>query len=198
LGAYLSADRLSRLIGESKVADKMLLQASPLVRPELVAELARRPEVLSVTWRSDSLRQMEQVLQQNMGFMLTVVIVFCGFLAFGAVLNTALVALAEREREVGTLRVLGYHPAAVTAIFSGESLLLNTLGVVCGWAGGAALTYGVCRAYDTEIFRLPFVFNAGIVLTSTLWMMLFLASSQLVLYLIVKGLPWLDVLKIRE
>ena len=198
LGLYMSADRLSRLIGEGNVADKLLLQASPEGRPLLMAELSRRPEVLGVNWRSDSLRQMEQVLQQNMGAMLTVVIVFCGFLAFGAVLNTALVALAEREREVGTLRVLGYTPVAVTAIFSGESLLLNTLGVICGWAGGAALTYGVCRAYDTEIFRLPFVFNVEIVTTATLWMLLFLTASQLVLGMIVRGLPWLDVLKIRE
>lgn len=198
LGAYVGAQSLSRLIGEDNVADKLLLQASPRERATLGAELARRPEVLGVTWRSDSLAQMEQVLQQNMGAMLSIILVFCGFLAFGAVLNTALVALAEREREVGTLRVLGYHPSGVTAIFSGESLLLNALGVICGWAGGAALTYGVCRAYDTEIFRLPFVFDAQIVATATLWMLLFLSASQLVLYFIVRGLPWLDVLKIRE
>lgn len=198
LGSYISAARLSRLIGEENVADKILLQASPQGRAVLAAELARRPEVLGVTWRADSLAQMEQVLQQNMGAMLTIILVFCGFLAFGAVLNTALVALAEREREVGTLRVLGYHPAGVTAIFSGESLVLNILGVMSGWAGGAALTYGICRAYDTEIFRLPFVFNPQVVLTASLWMLLFLTASQMVLYFIVRGLPWLDVLKIRE
>src|SRR5690606_27532751 len=102
---------------------------------------------LNVTWRSDSLRQMEQTLQQNLGTMLSVIIVFSGGLAFGAVLNTALVALSEREREVGTLRVLGYTPLAVTSIFSGESLLLNSIGVSVGWAGGTALTYFVTRAY---------------------------------------------------
>lgn len=198
LGSYANAEVLSRLIGEGDVTDKVLLQASPEVRPLLVAELARRPEVLSVTWRADSLRQMEQTLQQNLGVMLTVIIVFCGFLAFGAVLNTALVALAEREREVGTLRVLGYTPLAVTAIFSGESLLLNTLGVVSGWGGGAALTYGIVRAYDTEIFRMPFVFNGDIVLRSSLAMLLFLTASQMVLGLIVRRLNWLEVLKIRE
>jgi putative ABC transport system permease protein len=198
LGSYLSVAQLSRLIGELNVTDKVLLQASPEGRDALVAELSRRPEVLSVTWRADSLRQMEQTLQQNLGVMLTVIIVFCGFLAFGAVLNTALVALAEREREVGTLRVLGYTPFAVTAIFSGESLLLNSLGVAFGWAGGAGLTYAITRAYDTEIFRMPFVFNVSIVATSTLVMVIFLIASQVVLGLIVRGLPWLDVLKIRE
>lgn len=198
LGCYTSSSQLSRLIGEAGVADKILLEAKPAARPKLVAELARRPEVLSITWRSDQLLQMQTTLQRNIGLMLNVIIVFCGFLAFGAVLNTALVALAEREREVGTLRVLGYSPLAVTAIFSGESLLLNVLGITCGWAGGAALTYGICRAYDTEIFRLPFVFNPGIVAIASATMLIFLATSQAALASIVRRLPWLDVLKIRE
>ena len=198
LGAFLNIDALSRTIGEHAVADKILLQAEPESRESLVAALAERPEVLGVTWRADSLREMDKLMQQNLGTMLRVVIVFCGFLAFGAVLNTALVALAEREREVGTLRVLGYTPFSVTAIFSGESLLLNSLGIVCGWAGGAALTYGITLAYDTEIFRLPFVFNSEIVATASGVMLLFLFASQTVLGLIVKRLAWLDVLKIRE
>lgn len=198
LGSYMSAPQLSRLIGELEVADKMMLKALPQERSRLVHELSRRPEVLSVTWRSDSLAQMEQTLRQNLGVMLTVIIVFCGFLAFGAVLNTAMVALAEREREVGTLRVLGYTPFSVTAIFSGESLLLNSLGIVFGWAGGAGLTYAITRAYDTEIFRMPFVFNADIVVTASLVMLVFLLASQAVLGLIVRRLPWLEVLKIRE
>lgn len=198
LGSYARADQLARLIGEDAVTDKVLLSIDPAHRPELVAEMRRRPEVLSVTWRTDSLQQMETTLQQNMGVMLNVIIVFCGFLAFGAVLNTALVALAEREREVGTLRVLGYTSFSVTAIFSGESLLLNSLGVVCGWAGGAALTYGITLAYNTEIFRIPFVFELLILGKATATMLVFLVASQAVLYLIVRRLPWLDVLKIRE
>lgn len=198
LGAFLPIDLLSEAIGEQSVADKILLQVATEHRAALVAALAERPEVLGVTWRADSLREMDKLMQQNLGTMLRVVIVFCGFLAFGAVLNTALVALAEREREVGTLRVLGYTSLSVTAIFSGESLLLNSLGIVSGWAGGAALTYGICRAYDTEIFRLPFVFTPEIVATASGVMLLFLAASQSVLFAIVRGLKWLDVLKIRE
>ncbi|MFA5506223.1 MAG: FtsX-like permease family protein [Vulcanimicrobiota bacterium] len=198
LGAYLPARELSRLMGETAVTNKILLLVAPDRRDALVAELRRRPEVLNVTWRNDSLQQMEQTLQQNLGTMLSVIIVFSGGLAFGAVLNTALVALSEREREVGTLRVLGYTPMAVTSIFSGESLLLNSLGVSVGWAGGAALTYFVTRAYDTEIFRFPFAMEPQNFVVATLVMMVFLAASQAALYVFVRGLNWLDVLKIRE
>jgi len=198
LGVYLQAGVLSRMLGESNVTNKILLTVDPEERDRLVAEFQRRPEVLNVTWRADSLRQMESTLQQNLGTMLSVIVVFSGCLAFGAVLNTALVALSEREREVGTLRVLGYTPLSVTAIFSGESFLLNSFGVIVGWFGGAGLTYLVTKAYDTEIFRFPFVIEASNIAVATGVMLLFLLASQLVLGFIVRGLNWLDVLKIRE
>ena len=198
LGAYMEINQLSKLTGELAVADKILLKVDADQRQALVAELQRRPLVLNVTWRADSLKQMNKTMQENMGVMLSVIIIFSGFLAFGAVLNTALVALSEREREVGTLRVLGYSPLAVTAIFSGESLFLNTLGVIFGWAGGAGLTYAVSRAYDTEVFRFPYVMSVQTIISATLAMSVFLLASQIVLGFIVKRLPWLDVLKIRE
>ena len=198
LGAYLPARQLSRLLGESNVTNKVLLTVDLSRRDALVRELRRRPEVLNVTWRSDSLAQMEQTLQQNLGTMLGVIVVFSGGLAFGAVLNTALVALSEREREVGTLRVLGYTPLAVTSIFSGESLFLNSLGVMFGWAGGTVLTYFVTRAYDTEIFRFPFAMEFRNFLDATFVMLFFLMASQVALGVFVRRLNWLDVLKIRE
>lgn len=198
LGAYMEINQLSKITGELAVTDKILLKVDPDKREELVSELQRRPLVLNVTWRADSLEQMNKTMQENMGVMLTVIVIFSGFLAFGAILNTALVALSEREREVGTLRVLGYSPLAVTAIFSGESLFLNSLGVITGWAGGAALTYGVSRAYDTEVFRFPYVMSVETIVLATVAMSGFIAASQIVLGIIVKRLPWLDVLKIRE
>ncbi len=198
LGVYARAEALSRLIGETQVWNTVLLMVDLEQREGLVKTLSERPEVLNLTWRSDSLRQMEELLEQNMGTMLFVIIIFCGFLGFGAVLNTALVAVAEREREIGTLRVLGYTPGGVTAIFSGESLLLNFLGVVAGWGGGAALTYAITRAYDTEIFRFPFVMSFEIVLQATAIISAFLLASQLILGRLIKSMNWLEVLKIRE
>lgn len=198
LGVYMRGEALSEMLGELQVSNKILLNVDERKRLQLVSQLKDRPEVLSVTWRSDSLEQMETTLQQNLGTMLSVIVVFSGCLAFGAVLNTALVALSEREREVGTLRVLGYSPTSVTAIFSGESLLLNSAGLVFGWAGGVALTYFVTRAYDTEIFRFPFVVTPGNIALASLVMMVFLCASQITLGFIVRGLNWLDVLKIRE
>ena len=56
----------------------------------------------------------------------------------------------------------------------------------------------VTRAYDTEIFRFPFVIEWSNIASATGVMMCFLLASQVTLGFIVRGLNWLDVLKIRE
>ena len=133
-----------------------------------------------------------------MGTMLSITILFAGLMAFGSVLNTALVSLSEREREVGTLRVLGYTPFQVSTIFALESFLVNGFGVVCGWQAGAWLVRYVTGAYDTEIFRFPVVFEPMAFVVATAVMAFFVSLAQFFVYRILKSIPWLDVLKIRE
>lgn len=199
MGAYASIEYLSRLIGEEWVTSSVLATTdSPGEDPTLLAQLNRRPMVLGADWRARSLQKMQETLDQSMGISLTVLIVFAGTLAFGSVLNTALVSLSERQREVGTLRVLGYTSPQVTQIFAGESFLVNGAGVVLGWGLGIWLVIWLSRAYDTELIRFPVIIEPIILLQSTLILFFFVALAQLIVYRLIKKLPWLDVLKIRE
>jgi len=140
----------------------------------------------------------DETLGRTMTTSLGMMILFAGCIAFGSVLNAAMVSLSEREREVGTLRVLGYTPLQTTAIFSGESYLLNTVGVLLGIVGGIGLAYLMSRAYDTELYRFPTVIHASRLLVTALIMFGFVTLAQLVVYRMIRTLPWLDVLKIKE
>ena len=198
LGAYTRIEYLSKLLGEPWAANTYLLKSSPPQREALISELQRRPLVLSSDWRETSLIKMRETIEMSMGIMLTIIVLFSGGLAFGSVLNTALVSLSEREREVGTLRVLGYTPPQILYIFTGESLLVNTVGVIFGWGGGIALANWIVTAYDTEIFRFPMVTSLDAVWFSTGMIFIFILSAQLLVYRFLAGLPWLEVLKTHE
>ncbi|MCA9794273.1 MAG: ABC transporter permease, partial [Candidatus Eremiobacteraeota bacterium] len=198
LAAYADIDYLSHLLGEAWVTNSVLMTVDPAAHDALVAELEKRPMVTGADWREVSLNKMKALMEQNMGTMLSITILFAGLMAFGSVLNTALVSLSEREREVGTLRVLGYTPFQVSTIFALESFLVNGFGVVCGWQAGAWLVRYVTGAYDTEIFRFPVVFEPMAFVVATAVMAFFVSLAQFFVYRILKSIPWLDVLKIRE
>jgi len=199
LGAWCRLEYLSRLIGEDWAANAILLDlANPRPDRALLEELSRRPGVVGVEQRVRALEKIQQLMDQNFGTSLLILILFSGLLAFGSVLNTAMVSLEERRREVGTLRVLGYSPERVALVFATEIGLLSAVGIGLGLWAGVGLVHLVVQAYSRELFRLPTVIPPEALFQSAAVMILFVGLAQVVVWRLVARLPWLEVFKVRE
>ncbi len=199
LSAYADRGYLSRLIGEDDVTNTLFAatwHAPP--QPSLLALLHDRPRVLGLEQRHQTRARLTRLLQQSLGLALWVSLGFTGLLAFGSVLNTALVTVSEREREVGTFRVLGYRPWEVARIFIGESMLVNGVGILAGLPVGIALLHLVTRVYNTELFRFPVVVPPLAFPQTVAVMLLFLILAQTAVTRAVSRLDWLAVFKVRE
>ena len=79
-----------------------------------------------------------------------VVIVLAAALSFTVVFTLSNTNISERERELATIKVLGFRPREVHTYINKETLLLTGLGVVFGLPGGYLLTRGL-----TWILRMP-------------------------------------------
>lgn len=199
LTAYADITYLSRLLGEEWSAN-ILLSRADLSTPTavLMRELKERPAVVGLDERRRSLNQIYDTFGDMMGTQLFIMILFAGLIAFGSVLNAAMVSLSERRREVGSLRVLGYSPLQVCAIFSGESYLLNLFGVVFGLLGGVGLTHLLAMAYNTELYRFPAIVHPSRLVMTVGIMFVFITVAQWIVYRMIRALPWLEVLSIKE
>ena len=199
LGAYADITYLSRLLGEDWSANVLLSAADRRAPPApLMSELKSRPAVVGLGERHRSLTQIQNTFGEFMGTTLFIMILFAGLIAFGSVLNAAIVSLSERRREVGTLRVLGYTPFQVGGIFSGESYLLNVIGIALGLLGGVGLTHLLAMAYDTELYRFPVVIYASRLFYTVVMMLAFITVAQWIVHRMIRALPWLEVLSIKE
>lgn len=199
LSAYASRDYLSNLIGEEEAVNALLVSThhqSP--SSWLLHQLQRRPGVLGVEQRAVSLKQIRETLDKSITTSLVLLIGFSGSLAFGSVLNTALVSLGERQREVGTLRVLGYTNWEVWRVFAAESYALNGLGILLGLPAGVGFAHMISIAYNTELFRLPVVVSPAALALAAVLMFFFVSLAQLVTLRLITRLAWLDVFKVRD
>ncbi len=61
------------------------------------------------------------------------------FIGAIGMLNTMVMSVFERTKEIGTLRAIGWRKSRVIRMVLGESLILSIAGAVLGSAGGAAL-----------------------------------------------------------
>lgn len=77
------------------------------------------------------------------------------------VLNTMLMAVSERTREIGTLRALGWSRARVLRLVLAEGALISglggLLGLAAGWAGAEVLILWAPSGLDTQYTAFLFV-----------------------------------------
>ncbi|MGB5586287.1 MAG: FtsX-like permease family protein, partial [Gammaproteobacteria bacterium] len=71
--------------------------------------------------------------------------------------NSARIALAERGRDLASLRVLGFTRGEVSYILLGELGLLTLLAILPGFAVGYVLSAWMVSTLPHELFRIPLV-----------------------------------------
>jgi putative ABC transport system permease protein len=111
--------------------------------------------VAEVTLAGEARRSMEDVIRRAMGGFLEVLGAFALVLALSVVYNAARVAYAERQRELVTLRVLGFTVGEAWRVLAAELAVLAVAAVPAGWALGAGLMAIATRGLSSDLFRLP-------------------------------------------
>ncbi len=200
IGVYASAEFLARLLKEEFALNgvQLLVRPGEEARRALYREIKQLPAVQGVSARADVVRNVRNTLVKNQHVFIGLLVFFAGIIFFGSVLNSSLVSLAERRREVATLRVLGYGPWQVGALFLRESLIVNVAGTLLGLPLGFLLNYAVLLAYDTEMFRIPLVNPTGVWLLVLALGVAFGLAAHLFVQRSIHKMDWLDALKTRE
>jgi putative ABC transport system permease protein len=202
LGMYVYADidYLSGLVGEELAVNGLQLATDhdPGHREALLGELKQLPALQAVTARSDMIATLEDTIVKTQSVVINVFVLFTGIVFFGSILNASLVSLAERQRELSTLRVLGYSPWEVGSLLLRESLITTVLGAVLGMPLGYAVTMIIATAYASDLFRLPLVAPPGLWLKTLLFAISFGLLTHFVVQKQVNNMDWLDALQAKE
>lgn len=97
-----------------------------------VAEkLTELDQIGSVSILSDSRQRVENALN-CLNYIICLIVVFAGALAFIVIFNLTNINLAERSREIATVEVLGFYPKETESYILRENLLLSVLAGVIG------------------------------------------------------------------
>src|SRR5262249_44238623 len=114
--AYMRREALNRLMHEGDAYSGAHLAVDRDRRDELYTTLKQAPKVAGVTIKEAALRSFEKTLAENLLMIKAINVAFACVIACGVVYNNARIALAERSRDLATLRVLGFTRGEVSAI----------------------------------------------------------------------------------
>lgn len=198
LNAYMRSDALHRLLGEQEKVSNAMLGVDPRAMAEVTAVLKTKPAVAGVTTHASILESFASMTGSWMLLMSSILSFFAATIAFGVVYNTARINLAERERELASLRVLGFTIGEITTIFGGELAALVLAGIPVGFVLGRGIAWVISHATRSEGYHFPLIITGQ---TLSIAGLVVLASGVLSALIVRRKLDRLDlvgVLKTRD
>ena len=198
VSAYASLATLSRWIGEVDAITGVRLLVDPLRADDLGRELKDLPAVAAVTFKAQTAEVFNATIGESQTMMLGILLLFAGAIIFGVLYNAARIALAERHRELGALRVLGFTHREASVLLSSENLLLAVMALVPGLGLGILFSWLLTKAYETDLYRFPFVLTADSVFKTVVITLIFAVLASLAVLRRLRRLDLVEVLKARE
>jgi putative ABC transport system permease protein len=198
LSAYMAFDALNRMLGDPPLATGALLAADRHRRAELDQRLKQTPAIQSATWLDALRRGFETTIAESFRISIVSLVAFAVIIAGGVVYNAGRVSLAERGRELASLRVLGFTRGEVAAMLLGEQAVLTVLAIPLGLALGRLLNWLVVTRFTSDLFRIPLVISDFSRVFAVTVVLVAAVGSGFVVWRRIGRLNLVTVLKTRE
>ncbi|MCX5772143.1 MAG: FtsX-like permease family protein [Candidatus Hydrogenedentes bacterium] len=198
MGAYMHLNTLSRLLEEPFAMNAVLLETAPGDSRRVNEVLRDLAVVTGVEVKEDAYENIRRTLAMSMRITNIMTVLFAGVIAFAIIYNSTMVSLAERQRELASMRVLGFSAGEVGRILYLENLMLSAVGLVLGIPLGIGGSRIIITAYETDLYRLPFKIGPRTYVYTLLFTVLFVIMANLTARRKVIKLDMVEVLKERE
>jgi len=161
VAAYMNISALNRLLDEGDVITGASFTIDEAHRGEFLRALKGIPRVSWVAIKESLRENFRQTTAASIGLIQMIYLVFATVVAFGVVYNNSRISLAERARELATLRVIGFSRREVGAVLVTELVILALIAVPLGLLLGTGFATVILREVNTETVRLPLVLTAS-------------------------------------
>ena len=198
VNGYMTLPELARVSRDGPRVSGAYLTLERGAEASVFERLRALPEVGSTVSKTAMIRSFEDQMAESFVITTTILLSLAGVLAIGVIYNGARVALSERGRELASLRVLGFTRGEVAAMLLGEQALITLVGLPIGVAIGYGVATLIMSAYDTELYRIPLVFDVRTPFLSALTIAAIAAVAGLLVRRRLDRADLIAVLKTRE
>jgi putative ABC transport system permease protein len=198
IAAHMDMKALNRLLGEGDVINGASFSIDMARRAEFLRALKDIPRVSWVGIKESLRENFRKTTAASINLIQSIYLVFAIVVAFGVVYNNARISLAERARELATLRVIGFSEREVGAVLITELAILALLALPIGLLLGTGFAKVIVSAVNTETVRLPVIFTLHNYAFATMVVTVASAISALVVLRRLKELNLVSALKAPE
>jgi putative ABC transport system permease protein len=199
MSVYASAAYARELLGEREALwSGAFLRTDPAHYAALCQRVQELPKLASFDSRVSQIAAFEATSKRYLLVCAGVLLVFAVVVVAAVIYNSSRVLLAERTRELATLRLLGFERRQVATMLVAELGCLSALAILPGLALGYLSAAGIAAAYDWELYRVPLVVEPSTFVSASGTVVLATLISALLVRRKLATLSFEDALKNRE
>jgi putative ABC transport system permease protein len=191
IAAYMDRRAINRFLGEGDIITGASFTLDMARRAEFLRAVKEVPRISWIAIKETMRASFRDTTAQMMGMLTTLYLSMAVIVAFGVIYNNARISLAERARELATLRVVGMTQREVGAVIVTELTILALLAVPAGLLLGTGFATAIIMSVNTETVRLPLVFTPY---TYTFALIVVATASVLSATLVLRKLKHLDLI----
>ena len=197
---YLSSQVYEELYQKDYETNVMLIQNKELSTEQednLATDLIGQNEVATVSRISTMVKSMDDTLK-SLNYVVLILIISAGLLAFVVLYNLSNVNISERIRELATIKVLGFYDKEVYSYVTRETVLLTLIGIALGLIGGYFLSYFIIDTCEINMLRFNKVVEPISYVYAALITIAFTVIVNIVTYFALKKIDMIESLKSVE
>lgn len=197
---YLTAPYFEEVTGQAYQPNAYLVQLADGSEGSVRAFASRLLEEEAVLFllQNTSLVAMLETVAGSLQAVMLILVALSVLLGLVILYNLTTINLAERVRELSTIKVLGFHTREITLYIYRETILLSLVGVLLGLGGGVALHRLLLDLIGSTTIIFPARLTAQVYLLPLLLVGLILAGLGYFVHRKLDRLEMLEALKAAD
>lgn len=151
---YLGKSAYRQAFGKEPAYNQLLtISANHHTNDEIKTYLSQAPDTGVVSFMEDQMGNIKTSIQ-SVDIIIWILIIASGLLAFVVVYNLTNINIGERQRELATLKVLGFYDKESYRYIFRETIIVAVAGCILGLIGGVFLYQAVISTVEPDMIFL--------------------------------------------
>lgn len=197
LSAYMNIEELSKLVSKEEIATSIMLKIDDNNIKTFKEYYNKSPLITSIEVKNDLVKKINELMKMSKSAIWSLLI-FSVILGFIIIYTSSVISFSERERELASLRVMGFSEKEVLEVLSTEQLFISIVSILLGIPITKSMMLLVSKAFSSDLYNMPTAVSYNAVIIAVLGTILSLFIAKLALKRKISKLNLVEVLKERE
>ena len=164
---------------------------------EISKKIMAKEDVGGVILTSSIMGMLDDTMK-SLNYVVIILIISAGLLAFVVLYNLSNVNISERIRELATIKVLGFYDKEVYSYVTRETVILTIIGILLGLVSGYFLNFYIMQTCEINILRFSKIVTPISYIYSILITIVFTVIVNIVTYFSLKKIDMIESIKSVE